>query len=314
MSDKDLNRWSLIVLRGPRKRVRQFRFGRRWVVVLPTLLLAAFAALIIMLQERAAWRIADLERRLAERIALHQADLEARDARIRLLEDEIRKLSVHREHFRAQLDDLHILEQKLRAYERCCGGPDKSDSPGWDVHVTVTDMIRRLDGDEPDFPAIQGMIADMEQAADELLEEARERKREADALPSAWPTRSFSITSGYGNRRDPFTGRTTFHAGIDIAGKTGDPVFAAGDGTVDETGSDPTRGRYIVIAHRNKLRSLYLHLQDIEVEAGDEVKRGTRIGTLGSSGRSTGPHLHFGIERDGESVNPLDYLELVKED
>ena len=64
LSDKDLNRWSLIVLRGPRKRVRQFRFGRRWVVVLPTLLLAAFAALIIMLQERAACRIADLERRL----------------------------------------------------------------------------------------------------------------------------------------------------------------------------------------------------------------------------------------------------------
>ena len=180
--------------------------------------------------------------------------------------------------------------------------------------ATAARMIRMLNADDPDFRALSDMVDELEQSMQLRIEAERLRRLEAESLPTAWPTRSRQITSPYGYRRDPYTGETAFHDGIDIAGRKGDPVYAAGHGTVEDTGRDNSRGRYIVIAHRNGLTSRYYHLAEVDVEPGDAVKRGERIGALGSTGRSTGPHLHFAVGKDGVSVNPLNYLELVKED
>jgi Membrane proteins related to metalloendopeptidases len=340
LRDRGSIRWSLIVMRGPDKRVRQFRMRRRFVVAAPAALLLLFAACLALLQARASWQLAALKRELTEQTALHQAALAAKDGQISALEAEVRALSDNQGELEARLRDLHELERRLEnffdRYGENADAPEgliglsgtdaagKSDTDGWDPTVgpdapappeaTAADMIRLLHADEPDFRAISGMVDDLDRSMALRLEEARRRKQEADALPSAWPTRSRRVTSTFGYRRDPYTGETAFHAGIDIAGRKGDPVYAAGDGEVADTGSNTSRGRYIVIAHRNRLRSLYYHLSDVEVEPGDSVKRGERIGALGSSGRSTGPHLHFAVESDGESVNPFEYLELVKED
>lgn len=333
MRDRSSTRWSLIVMRGPDKRVRQFRMRRRFVVAAPAALLLLFAACLALLQARAAWQLAALERELTEQTVRHQEAIAAKDGQIRALEAEVRELSDQQGELEARLRDLHELERRLEDFFERYGGDGDAppvgatglsgadtagDADTADVHappeVTAADMIRMLNADEPDFRTISGMIDDLDRSMAYKIEEARRRKLEADALPSAWPTRSRRITSTWGYRRDPYTGKTAFHAGIDIAGRKGDPVYAAGDGMVEDTGSDASRGRYIVIKHRNGLRSLYYHLSAVEVEPGDAVKRGGRIGALGSSGRSTGPHLHFGVEADGESVNPLNYMELVKED
>jgi Membrane proteins related to metalloendopeptidases len=334
LRDRSSIRWSLIVMRGPDKRVRQFRMRRRFVFAAPAALFLLFAACLVLLQARASWQLALLQRELAEQTARHQASIEAKDGRIRALEAEVRTLSDQQGELEARLRDLHELERRLEDFFDRYGGDGNAPSGavgmrGADAgeaaraggvddpappEVTAADMIRLLHADEPDFRAISGMVDDLDRSMRHRLEEALRRKMEADALPSAWPTRSRRVTSTYGYRRDPYTGETAFHAGIDIAGRKGDPVYAAGDGTVEETGSDASRGRYIVIRHRNGLRSLYYHLADAHVEPGDTVKRGERIGELGSTGRSTGPHLHFAVNEDGESVNPLEYLELVKED
>lgn len=337
MRDRGSNRWSLIVMRGPDKRVRQFRVRRRFVFAAPAALLLLFAAGLGLLQARASWQLAALERLLAEQNALHRAALEAKDGQIRALEAEVRALSDQQTALEERLHDLRDLERRLEdffdRYDNGADAPGAADSlrgkadagpqDGTDAlqtdalpppEATAADMIRELNADEPDFRALSGMVGELDRSMALRLEAARLRQLEADALPSFWPTRSRQITSTWGYRRDPFTGETAFHAGIDISGRKGDPVYAAGDGTVAETGFDASRGSYVVIRHRNGLTSHYYHLSAVEAEQGAAVKRGERIGRLGSSGRSTGPHLHFGVEADGESVNPLDYLELVKED
>lgn len=182
------------------------------------------------------------------------------------------------------------------------------------VSASAAEMIALLDADEPDFRKLSAMIDEMERSLAYSIELARIRKAEADAVPSGWPTLSRKLTSTFGYRKDPFTGRSAFHAGVDMAGRSGDPVYAAGDGTVEESAFDRSKGHYVVLRHRNGLRSVYMHLKKRTVKSGEAVKRGERIGQLGSTGRSTGPHLHFEIWKDGEEVNPLDYLRLVKED
>ncbi|MNN76846.1 Murein DD-endopeptidase MepM [compost metagenome] len=117
------------------------------------------------------------------------------------------------------------------------------------------------------------------------------------------------LTSNFGYRTDPFKGSAAFHAGIDIAGKIGDPVYAAGAGKVITTDKDSSHGKYIVVEHPGGLQTWYLHLSSIDISTGDTVTKGESIGKLGNTGRSTGPHLHFEIVKQGKQINPLPYLE-----
>jgi murein DD-endopeptidase MepM/ murein hydrolase activator NlpD len=126
--------------------------------------------------------------------------------------------------------------------------------------------------------------------------------------PSVWPTLSRTVTSPFGYRKDPFTDKLSFHRGIDIAGKMNDPVVAAAKGTVHTVGSDKFHGNHIILEHGNGLRTWYMHLNEIVVHQGDSIDRGQLIGKLGTSGRSTGPHLHYEILLKGKSTNPAAYL------
>lgn len=114
------------------------------------------------------------------------------------------------------------------------------------------------------------------------------------------------LTSGYGYRKDPFTGKRTAHHGIDLAGPVGLDIHCSGAGTVvDARMSGSGYGKEVVVDHGFGYTSRYAHLHDINVEVGQEVKRGEVIGTLGSTGRSTGPHLHYEIRKEGNAVNPF---------
>jgi len=116
------------------------------------------------------------------------------------------------------------------------------------------------------------------------------------------------LTSGFGYRLDPFTGRKTFHYAIDVAAPTGTPVKAFGAGTIEKSTYSDSKGYYILINHGNGLKTEYAHLSKRLVLKGDTVNVGDRIGLVGNTGRSTGPHLHFSIIEYGKYVNPLSYL------
>jgi murein DD-endopeptidase MepM/ murein hydrolase activator NlpD len=125
-----------------------------------------------------------------------------------------------------------------------------------------------------------------------------------------FPLRSYRITSSYGMRNDPFTGHTSMHHGIDLAAPEGTEVFAVADGVVTSMGYDPVLGNYIIITHNNNLTSLYGHLQRFETVLRSEVKSGTLIGRVGTTGRSTGPHLHFELRQNGRHFDPSGRLRL----
>jgi murein DD-endopeptidase MepM/ murein hydrolase activator NlpD len=111
------------------------------------------------------------------------------------------------------------------------------------------------------------------------------------------------LTSGFGYRRDPFTKEMHFHRGVDLAAAVGTPVRAALDGRVVVVGSDPVLGNYLLIRHQISYSTLYGHLSQVWTASGATVTRGQRIGAVGNTGKSTGPHLHFEIRRRGVPVN-----------
>ena len=125
-----------------------------------------------------------------------------------------------------------------------------------------------------------------------------------------WPCPSYNyISSNYGYRTHPITGKvSSFHKGIDIAASSGNPVLAAASGTVVKSYMSSSYGNYIVISHGGGLMTAYAHLSRRLVSVGDTVSAGQQIGTVGSTGNSTGPHLHFEVYVNGSTVNPMNYV------
>lgn len=126
--------------------------------------------------------------------------------------------------------------------------------------------------------------------------------------PEGQPVEKGWISSGYGYRKDPFSGKKTFHHGLDIASKWGSPVRAVASGVVMEAKEKPGYGYYVEIIHADGLVTKYAHNSKLFVEPGDLIEKGDVIGRVGSSGRSTGPHVHIEIARNGKSINPSKYL------
>jgi murein DD-endopeptidase MepM/ murein hydrolase activator NlpD len=119
-----------------------------------------------------------------------------------------------------------------------------------------------------------------------------------------YPLSSWTLTSGFGIRKNPVTGLVRKHNGLDLAAPMGTPVFAAQAGTVSETGADAIYGNYVVIKHSDNWVSLYGHLSKIKTKKNSEVYAGTLIGEVGSTGQSTGPHLHFELRKNGQAQDP----------
>lgn len=120
-----------------------------------------------------------------------------------------------------------------------------------------------------------------------------------------WPTKGGRISSYFGKRNDPFTGLLSSHSGVDIAIAYGSPVLASGDGVVTDTGYSPTLGNYIRIDQGQGFASVYGHLSVIQTRPGRRVLAGQQIGKVGSTGYSTGPHLHFSAYRWDRLINPM---------
>jgi murein DD-endopeptidase MepM/ murein hydrolase activator NlpD len=123
-----------------------------------------------------------------------------------------------------------------------------------------------------------------------------------------FPLHSYRLTSGFGMRRNPISGNMRLHEGIDLAAPAGTEVYAAADGIVTDVGNDPILGIYVVIKHNNNWTSLYGHLQRAGTTLRTNVKSGSLIGWVGSTGQSTGPHLHFELRQNGLERDPDKYL------
>jgi murein DD-endopeptidase MepM/ murein hydrolase activator NlpD len=127
-------------------------------------------------------------------------------------------------------------------------------------------------------------------------------------LPQNTPVTEGFVGSGFGSRLDPFSGQMTMHAGLDFAAPVGTPILAAAGGVVSAAEQNPAYGNMVVVDHGNGLQTLYAHASKLEVRAGDIVRTGQQIARVGSTGRSTGAHLHFEVHVKGVPQNPARFL------
>jgi murein DD-endopeptidase MepM/ murein hydrolase activator NlpD len=141
----------------------------------------------------------------------------------------------------------------------------------------------------------------------ELVIQLDEKRSKLMSMPSIWPARGW-LTSRYGPRISPFTGRRQLHAGIDIGAAEGSDVVAPATGRVVFVGKKGPLGNSVVVDHGFGVRTMYGHTKEIFVKIGQEIERGELLAAVGSTGRSTGPHLHYVVEVKGKSRNPLDYI------
>ncbi len=138
------------------------------------------------------------------------------------------------------------------------------------------------------------------------------RQLQQEVHPTGRPVKKSWISSRYGYRKDPFTGKRAFHRGVDIAGKRGANVVAVASGIVTWAGEKSGFGGLLEINHGNGYVTRYGHNESLLVSPGDTVSKGQEIATVGSSGRSTGPHVHFEVEHNGKNVNPAKYLDMAR--
>lgn len=171
------------------------------------------------------------------------------------------------------------------------------------------------DGSGPDLPGMDVMLDSLSAAIDdrsrqlealEMLILSRELARQI--VPGGRPVESGYISSRYGHRPDPFSGKPAFHAGIDFAGAPGTRVLVVADGVVSFAGRDRNYGKLVEVTHGNGYVTRYAHNSTLLVEPGQTVRRGDALALMGSTGRSTGTHLHFEVLRGGRHVNPMSFV------
>ena len=159
-----------------------------------------------------------------------------------------------------------------------------------------------------DPQAFEATLEDLDQALGRL----ETVRRHARKLPIGIPAPGREITSRFGNRRDPFLKRLAFHGGIDFRTPRGTPIYSTGTGIVVHAGRNGGYGKMVEIDHGNGITTRYAHLSAVEVREGDHLTIGVRIGKSGSTGRSTGPHLHYEVRRNGNAVDPMRFLKAAK--
>jgi murein DD-endopeptidase MepM/ murein hydrolase activator NlpD len=178
------------------------------------------------------------------------------------------------------------------------GGPGESAAV---QSVPLADFLSMMD-------ALGSEMKDREQKLSVLESLLMSRSLHERVMPSGKPVADGWLSSRYGKRNDPFTGKQDFHKGLDFAGKKGSEVITVGDGVVSWAGKRSGYGNLIEVNHGNGYSTRYGHNQKHLVEVGDKVKKGQQIALMGSTGRSTGPHVHFELLQNGKTVNPSKFI------
>ena len=161
---------------------------------------------------------------------------------------------------------------------------------------------------ESTFGVLSSLLGAIENRLTSVRSRVESQQALARATPSFWPVRQAWLSSGYGNRRDPFTGLMDFHAGLDLSADRGTPVLATADGTVESAGYNGNYGNSIVLTHGYGIATRFGHLSGYAIRIGQQVKRGDVIGYVGATGRATSAHLHYEILVGGRPINPLSLL------
>jgi murein DD-endopeptidase MepM/ murein hydrolase activator NlpD len=218
---------------------------------------------------------------------------------IQSLEDVIDDLGARSSLDPAQARAMQRLPAVVKA--RAAGG-------GTQPNAAISNVLSSsLTSPEDTFGVLRNLLQGLEHRLRYVRHDVERQEALAGATPSIWPTYGW-LTGTFGGRPDPFTGEPAFHQGLDISTEKGQPVYATANGTVQSASYTGEYGNLIVVGHDFGLSTRYGHLSRFNVKPGSTVKRGDVIGFVGSTGRSTGAHLHYEILANGKLINPLQLL------
>lgn len=276
-------------------------------------IMAGVAAAVVVSALLAVWIASPGSRTLARIDAMHQQIAEQKTELQQVRDNaqrDISRMAIKLGELQADSARLDALGQRLVVAGKLdpaefnfnqpagIGGPEQSIPPTrslpYDLSVTMEQLGQRFDAQQTQLGVLQSLLTDREVAT--------------SLIPSGMPVRDGYITSRYGERIDPFTGHESFHPGLDIGVPWGASVRAVAAGVVTYAGVRDGYGRVVEIDHGDGYMTRYAHNSKLLAHVGEHVHVGEVISDAGTSGRSTGPHVHFEVWHDGKLVNPLAYV------
>jgi len=230
---------------------------------------------------------------------------------------EIQKFSQEIKNLGIKMTRLQTLDKKLRIITSLekpkdkttlvgIGGPTGSEFSDLNT-VSENQQKEMIHLMQEELKQLKTDVSKQELSFLELEGFLRDQKSLLSSTPAIWPTRGW-LTSTFGYRKSPFTGKREMHEGLDIATRLGTPIYATADGVVVKTGMDRYLGKYVEIDHGYGFVTKYGHNSRVLVRVGQKVKRWQKIATVGNTGRSTGSHVHYEVKVNGIPVNPLRYI------
>lgn len=243
-------------------------------------------------------------------------DLQTQAERVAHQQSQIVAFSNKIESLKTHLNGLRDFEQKIRIIanleagnaETSMFGVGGSDPEDLDPTVIMEQDYQELVRDmHAEINEIDQTSYTQNESFASLFDQLKGKRNLLAATPSIRPLKGW-VTSQFGYRESPFTGRREFHRGLDIAARAGTPIFATADGLVTFADNKGLMGKMVTIEHGFGMMTRFGHIQEILTKKGDRVKRGDTIALVGSTGRSTGPHVHYEVRINGVNVNPTSYF------
>lgn len=234
--------------------------------------------------------------------AAQREQIQQISSKIGYFEKKLESLKEYDQQIRSMADMVVKDRQDKKAY-RGVGGP----SAGHDAALLPGQDSAAMGRIDRSMDRLIRDASQQERSYREIVEFLEKRKSILARTPSVWPVEGW-VTSEFGMRHSPFSGRREFHGAIDIAARSGRPVVAPADGIVSDVEHRSDLGNNLSIDHGNGIETSYAHLLRCSVQKGQSIRRGDVIGYIGSTGRSTGPHLHYVVQINGVPVNPRNYL------
>lgn len=293
-------RFTVAVSRDSGVQLLRFAIDIRPIIVFLALLIGSPVLFVVGTSWGARQLIADL---LRQNTALRIENASYREATTEL----VAQVST----LQAAADDLGaraaVDPEAARAMDRLPASITHRAMGGASMSEMTGPLTTVMTSTEPAFGLLRDVLHIIDRKLDEARPNVERREALAAATPSIWPVPGW-LSSSYGSRRDPFTGSRDFHPGLDISADSGVPVRATADGTVVTARASGNYGNLVALDHGFGIATRYGHLSRFEVSEGQRVKRGEIVGYVGSTGRSTSPHVHYELTLDGRPANPLRLL------
>ncbi|MCP8617189.1 M23 family metallopeptidase [Salirhabdus salicampi] len=316
---KRTKNWTILIMSDANEKVRQVNIRKslfKSTLSISVLFLIAFIVFFAFSQS-AIQKLKEKNEILLSSIEEKSSELQSANEQIHYFEKKAELIDVkvqHLDQIEQQLKEMIAAIQPEQIEATSSAGPSGGIEFTSIDEISLKEDVNRLEKDralELKYSELIDTIPSLIERFETTLEHFSSVREKLARTPIEWPSSSYRVTSNFGNRVDPFTFQKAVHSGIDIGGGYGTPIYATADGTVTFAGRNGGYGNFVEIKHSSVFSTRYAHMANLHVEEGEKVEVGDQIGTMGSTGRSTGVHLHYEIFKNGRAVDPYPYMTFI---